>query len=239
MTDPTLTARNLTKRYGAKTAVDGLSFDVPRGAVTAMLGLNGAGKTTVLRIALGLARPTSGEVRFGGDRYRDLPNPASVVGALLDGHGLHPDRSARDHLRVAAAAQVRPDRLEAVLESVGLGPNGGDRVRTFSLGMKQRLGLAAAMLGDPKTLILDEPMNGLDPEGVRWLRERLRGFAREGGAVLVSSHVLSEVERLADEVLVIDRGRKLAAGPLNEVVGDRRSLEETLFDLTGSAEESA
>ncbi|SDE49205.1 ABC transporter ATP-binding protein [Glycomyces harbinensis] len=237
MSDPILVARGLTKRYGARAVVDDLSFEVAAGAVTALLGPNGAGKTTLLRMVLGLSRPTSGDVLLEGSPYRELPNPSSVVGALLDDHGFHPDRSAYDHLRIMAAAnRIERSRCDAVLESVALAERARDRVRTYSLGMRQRLGLAAAMLGEPRMLILDEPMNGLDPEGMHWLRGYLRDFASGGGAVLVSSHVLSEVEQFADEVLIVDRGRKIAAGALSDVVEESSTLERTLLALTGSGE---
>lgn len=235
MSEPILVVRGLTKRYGDKAAVRDLSFTVAEGAVTALLGLNGAGKTTVLRTVLGLANPTSGAALFEGRRYRELTNPSAVVGAVLDDHGQHPDRRAIDHLRaVAAAGRIDPRRCGEALGEVGLAESARARIRTYSLGMKQRLGLATAMLGEPRMLILDEPMNGLDPQGIRWLRERLRRFAESGGAVLISSHVLAEVEQLADSVLILDRGRKAAAGAMSAVIGDQRSLEEALFDLTGS-----
>ncbi|GAB3645350.1 P-loop NTPase family protein [Glycomyces tarimensis] len=240
MNHPILVARGLTKRYGRRTVVDDLSFEVGAGAVTALLGPNGAGKSTVLRMIFGLAKPTSGTVALEGSAYRDLPNPASVAGALLENHGFHPDRSAYDHLRIAAAAgRFEPSRCDAVLASVGLAERARDRVRTYSLGMRQRLGLAVAMLGSPRMLILDEPMNGLDPEGMHWLREYLRDFASKGGSVLVSSHVLAEVEQLADEVLIVDRGRKVVAGTLSAIVTEGSSLERTLLALTASKEAGA
>lgn len=237
MSTAPLTASEVTKRYGERTVVDRLSFEVAAGAVTALLGPNGAGKTTLLRMACGLAAPTSGTVLFDGVAYRDLPRPASVVGVVLDDHGFHPDRSARDHLRImAAAGRIAPDRCDEVLEAVDLSDRARERVRGYSLGMKQRLGLATALMGEPGMLILDEPMNGLDPAGMHWLRGYLREFAASGGSVLVSSHVLSEVEQSADEVLIIDAGRLIAAGAMSEVVEEGGSLEQTLLSLTGTGD---
>jgi ABC-2 type transport system ATP-binding protein len=205
--------RSLVKRYGEVTAVDGLDLHARAGVVTGFLGRNGAGKTTTLRILLGLVRPTVGQATLDGKAYHELDQPARHVGAILDGSGFHPGRTARDHLRIlAAAAGLSTERVTPMLSLVGLREVGDRRVGQFSLGMRQRLQLAAALLGDPQALVLDEPANGLDPEGIAWLRGLLREFARAGGTVLVSSHVLAEMEQLADEVVIIDRGRLVASG---------------------------
>ncbi|GAA4904243.1 ABC-2 type transport system ATP-binding protein [Stackebrandtia albiflava] len=202
--------RDLTKRYRGRAAVDGLSFDVSPGTVTGFLGPNGAGKTTTLRVLLGLADADGGSARLGGHRYRDLHRPLCHVGALLDGGG-HPGRTARGHLRgMAAANGIGRQRVEAVLDEVGLASVARRRIGGFSLGMRQRLGIAAALLGDPATLVFDEPVNGLDPDGVRWLRELLRRLAGEGRTVLLSSHLMSEMELTADRLVVIGRGRLVA-----------------------------
>ena len=214
----TLVFDRLTKRFGATTAVEDLSARVHPGRVTGFLGPNGAGKTTSLRMLLGLVRPTAGTATFDGRRYDELAEPVREVGTLLEATGFHPGRRARDHLRVlAVAARLAQDRPEQVLEQVGLTDAAGRKVGDFSLGMRQRLGLAAALLGDPPVLVLDEPANGLDPQGIRWLRTFLRGLAAEGRTVLVSSHVLPEVEQTADDVLVLARGRLVKAGTLAEL----------------------
>jgi len=206
--------RELTKRYRDVHAVDGLSFAVEPGRVTGFLGPNGAGKTTTLRILLGLVAASSGSATIGGRRYRDLARPLREVGASLEATSFHPGRSARDHLRIQAIAGGVPrERVAVVLDQVGLADVAGRRVGGYSLGMRQRLGLAAALLGDPGVLLLDEPINGLDPEGIRWVRSLLRALAAEGRTVLVSSHVLSEVEQAVDELVVIDRGRSVYQGP--------------------------
>ena len=208
METPVIEARGLTKTFGPRVAVDDLNFEVRGGRVTGFLGPNGAGKTTTLRMLLGLAAPTSGTARIWGRPYVHLDNPSRHVGVMLDSSSFHPRRSARDHLRwVAAAAGIAPPRIEEVLREVDLSGAGRRRVGEFSLGMRQRLGLATAMLGDPDLLILDEPANGLDPAGIRWLREWLRSFARRGGTVFVSSHQLGEIARMADEVVVVRAGR--------------------------------
>ncbi|MEV4399719.1 ATP-binding cassette domain-containing protein [Nonomuraea sp. NPDC049607] len=210
----------LTKRYGELTAVDDLSFTVRPGAVTAFLGLNGAGKTTTMRMMVGHVTPTRGVVTIGGRRYRDLPRPTTVVGATFDAASFHPRHSVRDHLRIYAAMGGHPDRrVGDLLGLVGLAGAAGRATGALSTGMRQRLNLATALLGDPRVLLLDEPGNGLDPEGAAWLRSFLRGMAAEGRAVLVSSHVLAEVEQVADDVVVIGRGRLLAAGRLRELCG--------------------
>jgi len=205
----------VSKRYRETLAVDDLSFRVEPGRVTGFLGPNGAGKTTTLRILLGLVAASSGRATIGGRRYRDLERPLRVVGASLEATSFHPGRTARDHLRVqAAAGGVSRDRVPAVLAQVGLAEVADRRVGGYSLGMRQRLGLAAALLGDPQVLVLDEPINGLDPEGILWVRSLLRALAAEGRTVLVSSHVLSEVEQAVDDLVVIDRGRSVYQGPI-------------------------
>ena len=210
--------RNLTKRFGRILAVDGVSFDVERGRVTGFVGPNGAGKTTTLRALLGLVAPTSGEATILGRPYRELDDPPRRVGAVLEAGTFHPGRSGRNHLRVvAAAAGIPAPRVDEVLELVDLREAARRRVRTYSLGMRQRLSLAAALLADPEALVLDEPANGLDPEGIRWLRTFLRSLADEGRAILVSSHVLAELARTADDVAIITRGRLVAHAPLAEL----------------------
>ncbi|ATE53818.1 export ABC transporter ATP-binding protein [Actinosynnema pretiosum] len=220
---PVIEVRELTKRYGATRAVDGLSFTVPPGLVTGFLGPNGAGKSTTMRVVLGLDRPTSGEALIGGSRYADLPRPLHRVGALLDAGDAHPGRAARDHLRVLARSNGIGDRrVDELLERVGLGSVAGRRVGALSLGMRQRLGVAAALLGDPEVLLFDEPVNGLDPEGIRWIRGLMRGLAAEGRAVLVSSHLMGEMALTADRVVVVGRGRLVLEGPVSELVGRAR-----------------
>ncbi|HEX7289587.1 MAG TPA: ATP-binding cassette domain-containing protein [Conexibacter sp.] len=212
----------LTKRFGDTVAVEDLSFSVAAGRVVGFLGPNGAGKTTTLRALLGLVRPTSGSATIEGRPYVTLPDPTATVGAMLDGGMLHPGRSGRNHLRtLAAAAGIRRARVDELLELVGLAAAAGRRTKGYSLGMRQRLGLATALLGDPRVLVLDEPANGLDPQGIRWLRDFLRSLAAEGRAVLVSSHVLAEVAQTADEVVVIHKGRSVAQAPLAELVAGR------------------
>lgn len=213
-------ARGLTKRYGEKTAVDDLTFTVRAGAVTGFLGPNGAGKSTTMRLILGLDRPSAGTVTVDGHRYVDDPAPLRAVGALLEARAIHPGRSARNHLRALAATHAIPNRrVEEVLELVGLSDVARTRIGTFSLGMGQRLGIATALLGDPQTVILDEPVNGLDPEGIRWVRGLLRGLAAEGRTVLVSSHLMAEMALTAEHVLVIGRGRLVADLPTSELIG--------------------
>jgi ABC-2 type transport system ATP-binding protein len=208
----------LTKRFGDIAAVDDLSFRVEEGTVTGFLGPNGAGKTTTLRLLLGLAAPTAGTATIGGRSYHQLTDPSGVVGAVLESSGFHPKRRARDHLRVIATATGRPAaRVDAVLDTVGLTSAGHRRVGGYSLGMRQRLGLAVALLGDPEVLVLDEPTNGLDPEGVHWLRAFIRAFAGRGGTVLVSSHLLAEVAQTVDDIVVIAHGRLVAHAPLTEL----------------------
>ncbi|WP_239312196.1 ABC transporter ATP-binding protein [Plantactinospora mayteni] len=226
----------LTKRFGAVTAVRELSFTVRPGAITGFLGPNGAGKTTTMRMILGLVRPTSGTATIGGRRYRDLDRPSDIVGAVFDASAFHPGHTARDHLRTYAAMGGYPDgRVDELLRLLGLSDAAHRRTRTFSTGMRQRLNLATALLGDPSVLLLDEPGNGLDPEGVAWLRDFLRELAREGRTVLVSSHVLSEVQQLVDDVVVIRGGRRLVAGRLVDLVGASGSLEQLFLRLTSTA----
>lgn len=219
-----LEARGLTKRFRSVTAVDGLSFTAPPGAVTGFLGPNGSGKTTTLRMVLGLVEPTAGDAVIGGVPYRDLPHPARVVGSVLESQGFHPGRTARRHLTACAAALgVADSGVEVGLAAVGLTEAADRRVGGYSLGMRQRLALAVAMLGDPRVLVLDEPGNGLDPEGIAWLRAFLRGFAAQGRGVLVSSHLLAEVEQTADHVVVVARGRCVFQGGLDRLLASRRA----------------
>ncbi|MEV0898723.1 ABC transporter ATP-binding protein [Actinoplanes sp. NPDC049802] len=216
-----ISVEHLTKQYSKVRAVDDLSFTVHAGRVTGFLGPNGAGKTTALRMILGLVTPTSGTATIGGVRYVDLPDPIRNVGAILEASSAHRGRSARNHLRVICRAAGLPDsRADHVLQMVGLHTVGGRKFKGYSLGMKQRLGIAAAMLGDPRVLILDEPTNGLDPEGIRWMRDLLKAFAAEGRAVLVSSHLLGEMQQLADDVVIIAAGRLIRQGPVSDVLGD-------------------
>jgi ABC-2 type transport system ATP-binding protein len=210
--------QGLSKRFGDVVAIDDLSFVAREGAVTGFLGPNGAGKTTTLRMLLGLATPTAGSATIGGHPYGQLADPFRHVGAVLESTGFHPGRQARDHLRVlATAARLPLARVQEVLDQVGLAEAGDRRVKSFSLGMRQRLGLASALLGEPEVLILDEPANGLDPEGVHWLRRFLRGFADQGGTVLVSSHLLAEVAQTVDEVVIIARGRLVSQASLADL----------------------
>jgi ABC-2 type transport system ATP-binding protein len=209
----------LTKRFGATLAVDDLSFTVEHGRIVGFLGPNGAGKTTTLRVLLDLERPNSGATSIEGVHYTELSDPAHTVGAVLDGGMLHPGRSGRNHLRsLAQAAGVGRSRVEDLLTLVGLQDAANRRAGGYSLGMRQRLGLATALLGDPRVLVLDEPANGLDPQGIRWLRDFLRGLAGEGRAILVSSHVLAEVAQTADDVVVIHHGRSIVQAPLAELM---------------------
>jgi len=210
--------RGLTKRFGPVRAVDDLSFGVDGGTVTGFLGPNGAGKTTTLRMLLGLVKPDAGTATINGRPYTELPDRPHHVGAVLEASGIHPGRTARNHLRVRAAGRISPGRVDEVLELVDLTRAAHRRAGGFSLGMRQRLALAAALHGDPEILILDEPANGLDPEGVRWLRDLLRGLASQGRTVLVSSHLLAEVAQIADSVLILDRGRLITHSPLADLM---------------------
>ncbi|PWC04777.1 ATP-binding cassette domain-containing protein [Mycetocola zhujimingii] len=236
-TSPALAIRGLSKSFSGHPAVEDVSFDVLDGRVVGLLGPNGAGKTTTTRMILGLAAPDSGEALIHGRRYRDLEQPAQTIGALLDSAGLHPGRTGREHLRIAAAQiGVAQPRIDAVLNDVDLSTAADRRIGGYSLGMKQRLALAAALLGEPSILILDEPANGLDPAGMHWLRQLIRSFADAGGSVLLSSHVLSEVALVADDIVVIAAGRVAASGDLRSTVdahgGD---LESYYLDLTSTS----
>ena len=232
----TIQIRGLVKRFGPVTAVDDLSFDVQPGTVTGFLGPNGAGKTTTLRILLGLVAPDAGTATINGFPYRQLPEPLHQAGAVLEASSFHPGRTARAHLRIQAlAAKADPSRIEDVLDLVGLAGAANRRIGGFSLGMRQRLGLATALLADPELLILDEPAGGLDPEGIRWLRGLLRGFAAEGGTVLVSSHLLAEAAQTVDDVVIVDQGRLVAQGPVAGLTVGGAGLEETFFQLTREA----
>jgi len=226
-------AHGLTKRFGSVRAVDDLSFSVERGSVTGFLGPNGAGKTTTLRMLLGLVTPDAGTATINGRVYADLPEPLHQVGAVLEASSFHPGRTARSHLHIQAlAAAADPGRVDDVLDLVQLTPAAGRRIGGFSLGMRQRLGLATALLADPEILILDEPTNGLDPEGVRWLRGLLRGFAAEGGTVLVSSHMLAETAQTVDSVVIVDHGRLVTQAPLASLTA-HDDLEDAFLRLTG------
>jgi ABC-2 type transport system ATP-binding protein len=220
-------ARDLTKSYGGKVAVDHLSFTVEPGRVTGFLGPNGAGKSTTMRLILGLDRPQSGTATIDGKRYAELPNPLRTVGALLEAKSVHNGRSARNHLLFLAQSQGLPARrVDEVLDLVGLREVAGKRAGTFSLGMGQRLGIAAAMLGDPRVLLLDEPVNGLDPEGVLWIRNLMKYLAGQGRTILVSSHLMNEMAVTADHLIVIGRGRLIAAAATAEVIA--RSSEQAV-----------
>ncbi|MEU4238115.1 ABC transporter ATP-binding protein [Actinoplanes sp. NPDC026619] len=211
---------HLTKQYKKLRAVDDLSFSVRSGRVTGFLGPNGAGKTTTLRMLLGLVTPTAGNATFGGEKYTTLHDPIRRVGAVLEASSAHRGRTGRNHLRMICRAAGLPDtRADEVLELVGLTPAGKRKFKGYSLGMKQRLGIAAAMLGNPRVLILDEPANGLDPEGIRWMRDLLKSLAAEGRTVLVSSHLLGEMQVLADDVVIVAAGKLIRQGPVDEVLG--------------------
>jgi len=225
----------LTKRYGGTTAVDDVSFTVRPGRVTGLLGPNGAGKSSTLRVLLGLDAAGSGTALIDGRPYRELDRPLRTVGALLDGAGPVPERRGVDHLAwLARSNRIPRGRVREVLGLVGLGGAARRRVRTYSLGMRQRLGIAAALLGDPEYLILDEPWNGLDPVGIRWVRELIRGHAASGRTVLLSSHLMAETSAIADDVVVINQGRVVAQGPIDEVTAGHESLEAAFFALIGS-----
>ncbi len=233
-------ARGLVKRYGSTTAVDNLSFDVRPGTVTGFLGPNGAGKSTTMRMILGLDRPEAGTARVNGQSYHELRWPLREVGALLEAKAFHPGRSARAHLTALAVSNGIPRRrVNDVLEITGMGQAADRRAGKFSLGMAQRLGIAAALLGDPAVLLLDEPVNGLDPEGIRWIRGLLKNLAAHGRTVLISSHLISEVAQTADQLIVIGQGRLLAQTTVAELSARSSSLEEAFFQLTdGSTEYS-
>lgn len=228
--------RGLTKRFGSILAVDRLTFDVSPGTVTGFLGPNGAGKSTTMRMIIGLDRPDEGSALVNCRPYRDLRWPLREVGVMLDPRDFQPGRSARAHLAALAAGNRLPARrVGEVLARTGLAPVAGKRAGTFSLGMAQRLGLAAALLGDPGVLILDEPVNGLDPEGIRWIRGMLKAFAAEGRTVLISSHLISELALIADHLIVIGRGRLITQTTVSELSVRYASLEDAFFDLTGDA----
>jgi ABC-2 type transport system ATP-binding protein len=231
--DPAVRISSLTKRYRDVVAVDDVTFSLDVGTVTGLLGPNGAGKTTTLRVLLGLAEPTAGEALVFGRRYCEFDQPARQIGAVLESNDFHPGRSGRNHLRMLAlAAEIPPGRVEEVLGVVELEAAADRRVKTYSLGMRQRLGIAGALLGGPELLVLDEPANGLDPAGVHWLRSFLRGFADGGGTVVVASHLLAEVAQAVDQVVIIDRGRLVAISALDELIKGRRTLEDAYLELT-------
>lgn len=217
---PTVVVRGLTKRFGEQLAVDDVSFELPPGRVVGFLGPNGAGKSTTMRMMIGLTTPSAGTATFGGTAFHDLADPARTVGSIVDGVGYHPGRRAIDELRITATtAGIDRARCDEVLHLVGLQEAATKRAGQFSLGMRQRLGLAQALLGDPQVLLLDEPANGLDPEGIHWVRQLLRHLAGQGRTILVSSHLLGEISRLADEVMVIRRGRLVANASVAELTG--------------------
>lgn len=224
---------HLTKRRGSRTILEDITFAARPGRVTGFLGPNGAGKSSTLRLLLGLDRPTSGTALVDGQTFATLRDPLRHVGAVLDGSGAHRSRTGRAHLRwVARAAGVSNSRVEELLETVGIASAANKRVSTYSLGMGRRLGLAAALLSDPRALVLDEPVNGLDPEGIRWIRLFLRAQAEQGRTVLLSSHLMGELAETVDDVVVIAQGRIVADGTLPEVTGSHRSLEDAFFALT-------
>jgi ABC-2 type transport system ATP-binding protein len=231
--------QGLTKRFGRVLAVDRLSFRVERGTVVGFLGSNGAGKTTALRMLLGLVRPDAGTATINGKAYHDLAEPLHQVGAVLEASSFHPGRTARNHLRIQAlVGEADPSRIDDVLELVDLTDAADRRVSGFSLGMRQRLGLATALLTDPELLILDEPANGLDPDGIRWLRDLLRGLAAEGSTVLVSSHILAEVAQTVDSVVILDHGRLIAQSSLADLTAGDDNLEDAYLKLTTHAKEA-
>jgi ABC-2 type transport system ATP-binding protein len=230
-----IAVHGVTKRYGRVVAVDNLTFSLEPGRVTGFVGRNGAGKTTTLRMLVGLTRPTRGTATISGIRYRELREPLRQVGALIDPNCFHPGRTGRNSLRaIARMAQIGDARVGEVLELVDLGSAAGRRVGGYSLGMRQRLALAAALLGDPGTLILDEPANGLDPDGVRWLRSLIRGLGAQGRTVLISSHVLAELAQAVDDVMVIEKGRLVAHGPMAELTNLGETLEDAFLRLTAT-----
>ncbi|MFT3875341.1 MAG: ATP-binding cassette domain-containing protein [Propioniciclava sp.] len=225
----------VTKKYGRTTAVENVSFTAKPGRVTGFLGPNGAGKSTTLRVLLGLDRPTAGHALINGKPYATLSQPLRTVGAMIDGASAVPERRGIDHLRwIAQSNRIPPGRIGAVLETVGLTDAAKTRVKKYSLGMKQRLGLAAALLGEPGILVLDEPVNGLDPEGIRTVRMFLRRYADQGNAVLLSSHLMSETAETVDDIVIINKARIVAAGTLDEITDGHANLEEAFFALTGT-----
>jgi ABC-2 type transport system ATP-binding protein len=229
-----ITATSLTKRYRHVVAVDGVTFNCEPGTITGFLGRNGAGKSTTLRMITGLTRPDDGRATVAGQPFADLPNPARTVGTLLDAAALHDGRTGRETLQLACTMSGMPKvRASNLLDAVGLSSDANRRVGTYSLGMRQRLGLAHALVGEPSALILDEPANGLDPEGIAWIRTLLRDFAARGGTVLLSSHLLAEVQATADHLVIIDRGRVVASGTQASLLaGTGQTLEELFLSLT-------
>lgn len=235
-----LKIENLVKHHGSRTVLDGVAFEARPGRVTAFLGPNGAGKSSTLRILLGLDRADGGRALVAGRPYRSLRDPLRTIGSMLDGSGAHRSRTARNHLSwVARSNGISQRRVGVVLEQVGLASSAQMRVGRFSLGMGQRLGLACALLGEPEALVLDEPVNGLDPEGIRWIRGLLRAQADAGGTVLLSSHLMGEVADVADDLVVIAGGRVVAQGTLDDVVGRYDTLEDAFFALTSEGKETA
>lgn len=232
--------KNLTKKYGHTVAVNNISFTLNKGEVVGFVGPNGAGKTTTMRCMLGLAKPTSGEVLIDSKPYSSLENPMKKLGAMIDFKAFHKSRSARDHLRtIAATAGISDQRVDEVLKEVGLESVAKKKAGGFSLGMGQRIGIAAALLTSPETLILDEPVNGLDPEGVRWVREFCKDYASLGNTVMLSSHLMSEVEQTVERLIVIGRGEILATGGLKEIIEstNAKNLEDAFLKLTSSSVE--
>ncbi len=220
-----ISVSGITKYYGTRVAVDDMTFDVASGRVTGFVGPNGAGKSTTMRMMVGLARPDAGEVRYDGVNYTDLLHPARVVGSVLDARCMHPGRKARNHLRALAALSAVPvARVDEVLTDVGLETAANQRAGGFSLGMRQRLALAGALLGDPEVLLLDEPSNGLDPDGIRWLRTYLTAFAARGGTVFVSSHLIAELAMFADDLVVVGGGKLIAAESVEAIIGRNESI---------------
>jgi ABC-2 type transport system ATP-binding protein len=233
-----ITVSHLTKTYGRRTVVDDLSFDLAPGRITGFVGPNGAGKSTTMKMMVGLARPDSGDVTYHGVRYDELADPACTIGVVLDARAMHPGRTARNHLAaMAAMSSLVPQRVDEVLHVVGLDAAADQRVGSFSLGMRQRLAIAGALLGEPEALMLDEPSNGLDPDGIRWLRGMLTDFAAQGGTVFVSSHFIAELGAFAHDLVVVGAGRLIAAETLTDTLDRDRSqsLEEILLDLTRDA----
>lgn len=232
-----ITCTHLQKSFGPVTAVDDISFTVPAGSVTGFVGPNGSGKSTTMRCLVGLTRPTSGSAEVLGTRYAHIPNPANRVGVLLDAGSFHAGRTGRETLRLAATVMgVSPSRIDEAIDLAGLTEKEAKRrVGTYSLGMKQRLGIAQALLGNPEVLILDEPANGLDPEGIHWMRGLLRRFAESGGAVLLSSHLLHEVQQIANDIVMIAKGKIVAQGSVAELTADGATLEDHYLGLTAAA----
>jgi ABC-2 type transport system ATP-binding protein len=235
-----LKIEHLVKRHGPRTVLDHVGFEARPGRVTAFLGPNGAGKSSTLRILLGLDRADGGRALVAGQPYRTLRDPLRTLGSMLDGSGAHRSRTARNHLSwVARSNGIPRRRVDAVLDQVGLASVAGMRVGRYSLGMGQRLGLACALLGEPEALVLDEPVNGLDPEGIRWIRGLLRAHADAGGTVLLSSHLMAEVAGVADDLVVIAGGRVVADGTVDDVTGRHASLEDAFFALTSTGQGAA